>query len=253
MSNKEESIWIDDFKVLFEKNKLNEFFPTKKHTREQRINSIVRLSLYLSIILTIYFSNTKYMYIFIFFIIFTYIIYTNKDEIPVKNNTIKLSQQNKENIVEKLENQNSSLTVKEPIKLPNPNTCTKPTIANPFMNFDMADIMNFDDNGNIIDRPQACDPNDPEIKKEIDKNFNNNLYKDVNDLFGKMNSQRQFFTMPWTTVMNDQTGFAKWLYLNPKTCKEDQDFCLKYEDIRGKRPVYYNPEENPVDTKKTEK
>ncbi len=67
-----------------------------------------------------------------------------------------------------------------------------------------------------------------------------------------MNSQRQFFTMPWTTIPNAQNEFAKWLYLNPKTCKEDQDYCLKYEDIRAKRPVVYDETKNPVNTKKLE-
>ena len=79
---------------------------------------------------------------------------------------------------------------------------------------------------------------------------NAEMPSDVNDVFGKMNSQRQFYTMPSTTIPNAQDDFAKWLYLNPKTCKEDQDFCLKYEDIRAKRPVMYNPNQNPVDTKR---
>ena len=119
------------------------------------------------------------------------------------------------------------------------------------MNATMKDFLNVDPVTNrIVDRPEACDTNDVEIKKQIDSSFNNNLYKDVNDVFGKMNSQRQFYTMPSTTIPNAQDDFAKWLYLNPKTCKEDQDYCLKYEDVRAKRPVMYNPNQNPVDTKK---
>ena len=65
-----------------------------------------------------------------------------------------------------------------------------------------------------------------------------------------MNSQRQFYTMPNTTIPNAQDDFAKWLYANPKTCKEDQEFCLRYEDVRAKRPVFVDPTQNPVNTKR---
>jgi hypothetical protein len=84
----------------------------------------------------------------------------------------------------------------------------------------------------------------------MDEMFNHNLFKDVNDVFGKMNSQRQFYTMPNTTIPNAQDDFAKWLYANPKTCKEDQEFCLRYEDVRAKRPVFVDPTQNPVNTKR---
>ena len=36
----------------------------------------------------------------------------------------------------------------------------------------------------------------------------------------------------------NQTTFAKWLNEIPVTCKEDQRYCLRYEDIRFNR---YNP------------
>jgi len=53
-------------------------------------------------------------------------------------------------------------------------------------------------------------------------------------------SKRQFYRTPSTTIPNDQTGFAKWLYQVPgKTCKEDSSSCLRYEDIRYSK---LNPE-----------
>ena len=51
-------------------------------------------------------------------------------------------------------------------------------------------------------------------------NGNDSLFRDVNDLFGKNNSQRQFYTVPGNSIPNDQDTFAKWLYATPKTCKE---------------------------------
>ena len=58
------------------------------------------------------------------------------------------------------------------------------------------------------------------LKKDIEQNFNHNLYRDVSDLYGKSNSQRQYYTTPNTQIPNDQTSFAKWCYGTPATCKE---------------------------------
>ena len=58
-------------------------------------------------------------------------------------------------------------------------------------------------------------------------------------------SQRQFFTMPWTEIVNDRDSFQKWLYLSPETCKQNQENCLNYEDLRSKRFVQVDENKNP--------
>ena len=53
------------------------------------------------------------------------------------------------------------------------------------------------------------------------------MYRDVKDIFGKNNSQRQFYTVPGNQVPNDQGAFAQWCYGMPKTCKEGNPLaCL---------------------------
>ena len=54
----------------------------------------------------------------------------------------------------------------------------------------------------------------------VENNFEEDLYKDVNDIFGKNNSQRQYYTMPGNSVPNDRDTFMKWCYQTPPTCKE---------------------------------
>jgi len=195
-------------------------------------------------------NNYKYLSIALGGLLMTHYVYNNKEkkesfEAENDKSTEKQSTENDKS-TEKQSTENDKSTENEDKK-----KCVSPTIDNPFMNATMKDFLNVDPVTNrIVDRAEACDINDLEVKKQMDSSFNNNLYKDVNDVFGKMNSQRQFYTMPSTTIPNAQDDFAKWLYLNPKTCKEDQDFCLKYEDIRAKRPVMYNPNQNPVDTKR---
>lgn len=240
--NKEMSdpFWYNQYDILWNPDRLTEFFPIKDQTLEERFNSLVRLAFYISVILYVYHSDIKYFSIFIGALLITYYLYINNpNPISEKQNSENKLSPPVQNLIENLEN-NKDSTV-----------CTEPTIDNPFMNATMKDYLNIDPKDKkIIDRPPACSTQNPERKKQIDQFFNNNLYRDVNDVFGKMNSQRQFYTMPSTTIPNAQNEFAKWLYLNPKTCKEDQDYCLKYEDIRSKRPVVYDETQNPVNTKR---
>jgi len=249
---KNDQIWINDFSILLKKENLTDFFPTKFQTNEERLNSIVRFGLYLSIALSIYYSNTKYFSVFIFTLLLTYVVYTSHPNSPANSNT------------ETIENLNNSDWNK--YKSGNWNddksntkegqqNCTKPTLDNPFMNATMKNYLDIDKNNNIIPQLPACDPNDPDIKREIDGNFNNNLYNDVSDLFGKVNSQRNFFTMPWTTIPNDPNlDFAKWLYASPQTCHEDQAACVRgiHEDIRQNRFIFPEPTMNPLSSKKLE-
>ena len=50
--------------------------------------------------------------------------------------------------------------------------------------------------------------------------------------YSKFNSQRQFYTTPNTRIPNNQIEFAEWLYKAPETCKENNEHCLRYNDIR---------------------
>jgi hypothetical protein len=105
---------------------------------------------------------------------------------------------------------------------------------NPFMNV----LFNeWTDNPN---RAPACEYNG--INEDIEQNFNFNLYRDVDDLFNKNNSQRQFYTTPITTIPNDQGSFAKWLYEVPSTCKENSENCLLMEDLRANRATFGDSE-----------
>lgn len=222
--------WFDAPEILWDNTKLSQFFPTDKQTMNEKMNSIVRLCLYITVFLYAYKRDTVYLWTVVGALIFTYYIHNNYESVTKS-----------EDVVETLEN---DLDVASSVN------CTKPTIDNPFMNVTMKDYTNIKD-GKIVDRAPACDASDPVVKADMDKLFNNNLYSDVSDVFGKFNSQRQFYTMPWTTVPPDPNlDFPKWLYLNPKTCKEDQDYCNRYEDLRAKAPVVYNPNENPQKTEK---
>ena len=106
--------------------------------------------------------------------------------------------------------------------------CKNSILKNPHMNVLISD---YHDEPK---RDSACDPNDENIKENINEYHNENLYKNIDDLYDKKNSQRQFYTMPVTTIPNDQQAFAEWCYKPPPSgnCKYNGVNCLKYEDVR---------------------
>ena len=108
--------------------------------------------------------------------------------------------------------------------------CTKPTKDNPFMNF-----MLFDN----PDKPEACDAcNYDDVKEDMRKEFKKDIIPDPADLWGRNISDRNFFTMPWTKIVNEQTEFAKWTYGNGGECKNLGLNCDKNLDNRYQQSRY---------------
>ena len=183
----------------------------------EKLNAISRLSIYLGIILYLFTVNYLYLYIPLVIILFTLFIYKSQ----YKNVEMYFNSYNS-----KLNENNKKILVKK--------NCTHPTYNNPFMNINV-----------ITDNPkknEACKSWDSKTLKENIKNkFNVNLYRDVSDLYGKNNSQRQYYTMPSTTIPNKQTEFAKWCYNTGATCKEDTIKCApQWELSKASAKISYD-------------
>ena len=90
-------------------------------------------------------------------------------------------------------------------------------------------FFNFLSDKNNENAPEPCNADDEQLKTDITNKFNANLYMDIDDLFNVKNSQRQFYTLPNTTVPNNQTEAAKWIWGVPYqyTCKESGLNCYK--------------------------
>lgn len=212
-----DDFWYNNFNVLFEQKNITKFFPDYKMTLIEKLNSIVRLSIYLGFILYIVTKKYQYLYIPIIILFITYVIYFNyKDNVELFFNSY-----------------NSTLNKFNENILETPPSI-KPTINNPFMNI------------NLITDPKNQPPAEKSwdnnfVKQNIENNFDHNLYKDVSDLFGKSNSQRQFYTMPSTTIPNNQTEFAKWCFNTGPTCKEQSIYCASpYTPLNSSTDVYKN-------------
>jgi len=107
-----------------------------------------------------------------------------------------------------------------------PPGATVPTARNPFMNITVDEYYY-----NPL-RPAAASVGDSAVKADLDQFFKTEFTRDPTDVFGRSQSQRQFVTMPATTVPNDLGSLQDWLYKLPgKTCKEGgREACLPGTD-----------------------
>lgn len=225
-----DTFWLDDINILFsDKNKYN-FVPTQHMTLIQKLNAITRFCIY-GIMLGLLFGFSIFMIYLLMIIIILCILVVKLNFNLVKKNNIN-QQENLDKLackVQNLLNNDNKLinnlgkepVVKVPEQIIENEVCKKPTNDNPMMN------RNLIDNLDIIN---SCEY-DKEVKNEVNDVFKHNLYQDIDDVFERFNSQRQFYTNPNNNIINGQKDFAEWCYKAPKTCKENSE-CLRTEDNR---------------------
>jgi hypothetical protein len=107
-----------------------------------------------------------------------------------------------------------------------PASNTSPTARNPLMNV-LIDEIKYNPH-----RGEAVSVLDPATKLQLDDFFRTDFTSDPTDVFGRSQSQREFITMPSTSIPNDQGSYQNWLYKIPgKTCKEGgREACLPGTD-----------------------
>ena len=197
-----EQIWYNDLKGFIHPDVLANIWPSREMSFASQLNCLLRFSIYFSIIVFIIKKDINIMFVPIITGVFTYFIY----------NVDKESKKHKTDIYENMNVTEDTRTGR---------LCQKPTKHNPYMN---VLISYYASNPT---RKPACTLT-PRVKKDIQKKSDSKLYRDVDDIFQKNASDRQFYTTPITTIPNDQTAFATWLYKSGPTCKEgDGDVCYK--------------------------
>ena len=107
----------------------------------------------------------------------------------------------------------------------------EPTIDNPYMNYvlNKTDQINTEINAKTFDQINNQINDNENNDKKIKKLFRQDLYTDINDIWGKNLNDRNYYTMPNTNIVNNQTEFAKWCYNieNSGQCKILGTNCLR--------------------------
>lgn len=196
-----ETFWFDDpLWFLIDVHNASKFIPDNQMSLDEQLNAVVRFSIYFSLITLVIKRDYRILFFVVFTAFMTLIIRKYNDDLHSKRKTV----------LEKMDLGDER----------GRGLCMKPTKENPFMNVRMSDYKDFPS------RPPACNIAKRPVNKMVRSYFDDGLYRDVDDIFGKQASDRQFYTMPVTTIPNDQTKFAEWLYRTPgSTCKEKASVC----------------------------
>ena len=219
-NNEINTVWINNPYILFDKNKFFNLWPMESMSREEKINSISRLVLLITLVGLFIFRDIKILItgiITLAVLILTY-FYLNKK----RNN----------NLLNKLKEGFSDKAFYEV----NKHNYTTPTIDNPSMNVLLPEIQ---DNPNRLKAAPAYNKAVEEEMNEntknlITKNFDRDdkikdkLFNDLGDKIEFEQSMRQFYSTPNTQIPNNQKEFAQFCYGNMSSCKDgDTEMCLK--------------------------
>lgn len=163
------------------------FWPTRDQTPGGQINALVRLFVYVTVAVYAYNRNPKILYLGLGAITIVSASYTKA---AGRDSVAALA----------------SLATR--------GQCRRPTRENPFMNRLLTDP---------VAGVEPCEYTG--VKKDVQTYFNTGLPRDIEDVYEKMNSQRQFVPMPNGGVPPDSRQFAQFLYGDMRNCKTFASEC----------------------------
>jgi hypothetical protein len=161
--------WADEISILFREDRLLEFFLNKEFIFEEKLNAIARLGVYISVVLSLYNSNPKFILLSLITFGVTYFI----REFFIRDNySPDIPEKFKENFTEEQK-------------------FAVPTVDNPFMN---PSIINP-----VMDPPSDYFSGTEEaakVREDVKAKFEHNLFRDVDDIFETNNNRLSFHTVP---------------------------------------------------------
>ena len=219
--------WSNDPNIILNQKYIFEFFPTENMSYEQKLNSITRLIVILTIIGFLFTQSVRLLVISFITIFSIFLLYKyNNDKMSKRENMKKenfaLAEYKRETLAEdvlKINNQQKPSTTE---------VFDSPSENNPFSNVLMTDYDFNPDKKPAA--PSYTDVVNEDIKyktKEMITNINHTqpdinskLFADLGDELYFEQSMRQFYSNPSTTIPNDQTSFADFCYGGMISCKE---------------------------------
>ena len=190
-----EQFWLDRPTDLFRSDNWTYIIPNDNMTSDEKLNAVFRFCCYLGLLLLMIRLVTRSL---------TVNSLTHCAFVPLIGavGTIAFHNANAASAAKKKAAANETEVFDNEMGV----MCTRPTPQNPFMNLLLSDLK--DDPS----KPAACDIEDHRVRNKMDEYFDRGLFRDVDDVFHRNTSERQFYTMPVTTAANDAGAFASWLY-----------------------------------------
>jgi hypothetical protein len=189
-------IWFNDpVGFLFNENNWFRLIPVADATVEDQMNAVFMFALYFTIGVLVIKRDIRIIYVFLVVCLLTWLFYRHHkmEQFDTK------AMEDKANVKKNLYRNEY---------------CVKPSKDNPFMNLSLKDMNEFPT------RPKACNLSRSDVSAEAQKYFDEGLPRQLDDVFRKNASDRQFFTMPSTTLPNDIDNFKSFVYKIPPTLKQ---------------------------------
>ena len=212
------SFWINDPLILINEKYILNFWPNESMSRNEKLNSISRLVIILTIIGTLITQSIRMVVTGIITLgVIVLLYFIQKKEKSNKEGFQSLNFINK--------------------------NYQPPKVDNPLMNVALTD---YKENP---ERKAAAPAFNPIVEEKInektkdfvvsqfnnstqceDEYIKNRLFQDLGDNFVFNQSMRNFYSTPNTTIPNDQKGFAEFCYGDMISCKEgDPIACSKWD------------------------
>lgn len=196
-----EQPWFRNPLHLFARNKILIFWPLAKQNRVERLNAATRFILYTMTVLFLLNRDVR-------------VIYLGMTVILVMASMFLMG-----NVKEGMRPAN--FVSDGTAFAPDGGTFTAPTKDNPMGNVLMTDY---------VDNPKrASAAYYPTVKNTINKLMGTGVPRDQADVYSSRDqSRRAFYSMPSTTIPNDQEAFAKAAYgpVIDKVCRSEREACF---------------------------
>ena len=220
--------WGENPNVLFASKYVMEFFPTENMTYEQKLNSVTRTIIIMTLISTILYGGVRHLIIGAITIgsIFILHYYHQKEKVKVDSKKVIAE------VKEGFENPAMDFLTQDGKVMPE-DIFDEPEPSNPFSNVMMTD---YDYNPNKKPAPPAFNQNVNdkifESAKQMVEESNpdqpdiaDKLFTDLGDQYVFEQSLRPFSSNPSTTIPNDQQAFSEFCYGSMISCKEGNNFA----------------------------
>jgi len=186
MHNRDDPLWPRDVSVLWRRPK--EFFPTRDHTDAERINALVRFSLYAALAAALV-SPTPARVVAIGVVVAAVLTFVASSSTASPANPPS----------SRRATVGSDTTAgKHAI------ACRRPTKDNPFMNTPTTEFGQ--------PNPRACRYAD--VQDDVVASFDDGLVREVTDVYHNRASDRQFVTVPVPDAVPDTLAFRNFLFSN---------------------------------------
>jgi hypothetical protein len=187
MATTSDPIWYNDVTVIWRGGRALETWPSVDMTTPERVNAIVRFLFYTGVVLYLSTGRDE-----------RYVLYALA-AIAIVSIAYRFHAKNKKWAGKDTYGNLPGSSVAADLTAYS--DCQRPTVQNPFGNLLPTDPP---------DRKPACMYD--AVKDEITDKFTRKGFQDLDNIYGKRNAERAFYTMPVTTWADDREAYLKFAF-----------------------------------------